>query len=115
MSEVKPYHHDIFINAPKHINITKEQFDRISIMGIASLFCNYPAIIIEKENEDRYVVYMKYYSAYRLFLLKEAGQKRFEGLRFGKYDEAEMGSIEVPKDHPLAKSLVKYFSHLIAK
>ena len=113
MSEVKPYHHSIYINAPKNINITKEQFDRISIIGIASLFCNYPAIIIEEETEYR--VYMKYYSAYRLFLLKEAGQKRFEGLRFAKYDEAEMGAIEVPKEHPLSKSLMKYFSHLIAK
>lgn len=106
------YHHDIYINAPRQINITKEQFDRISYMGIASLFCNYPGIIIERDS--MYEVYMKEYRAYNLFLLKEAGQKRFEGLRFAKIDSAEMGLIEVPKEHPLVETLVKYFRHLIA-
>jgi hypothetical protein len=107
------YHHDIYINAPKQIAITKEQFDRISYIGIASLFCNYPGIIIERDSI--YEVYMKEYRAYNLFLLKEAGQKRFEGLRFVKYGDAEMGSIEVPKEHPLAKTLQRYFRHLIAR
>jgi hypothetical protein len=107
------YHHDIYINAPKQIAITKEQFDNISYIGIASLFCNYPGIIIERDS--MYEVYMKESRAYDLFFLKEAGQKRFEGLRFVKYNSAEMGLIEVPKEHTLAKTLQRYFRHLIAR
>jgi len=107
------YHHDIYINPPRQINVTKEQFDKISYIGIASLFCNYPGIIIEVDS--MYKVYMKDSRAYSFFLLKVAGQKRFEGVNFYECKSAEMGIIDVPKEHPLAQTLVKYFRHLIAR
>ena len=107
------YHHELLINPPKEVYVTKEQFDKMSYMGIATFFCNFPGAILERE--DNYEVYMQEWRAQHYFNLKEKNQKRFEGLSFVKYESAEMGMITVPKDHILANTLNKYFKHLFLK
>jgi hypothetical protein len=98
----------LYIRSPRKINITAEQFNKLSYMGLASLFCSFKYVI--EKNEDDYKIYMR--EGYH-WLLKE--NPRFKGLEIGVYESAEMGLVIVPIDNPLIKTIEKYFSHLIMK
>lgn len=101
-------HYPILLNAPKKVEITAKQFDKLSYIGLASFFCSYKAVIEKDEEKKQYLLYMLEGECDRFF------QKgRFTGLKWRIWREAEMVACEIPFDHQIAKTIENYFSHLI--
>lgn len=96
----------LIIHSRKKINITVEQFDKLSFMGVASLFCSYPAAIAALKTE--YLVYMTEGNSFRF-----RDKKIFNDIKCGIYKEAEIAVFHIPFNHKLIKTINKQFSHLI--
>ena len=99
-------HYPILINPPKKVNITFEQFDKLSCIGLASLFCNYQYLIGKTEGEYRFYCREGYE---RPFFFNQ----RFKDLKWFSYPTVEMVYCKIPSDHPLVEVINRKFSHLI--
>jgi hypothetical protein len=106
--ENKGVHIPILLNAPKQIPYTVAQFDKISIIGLSSLFCNYNIFFCERE--DNIEMYMKHHLA-KIF----HQTKRFEGIKFYQDMDVEIAWCVIPKINPLVKTIEKRYNHLIMR
>ena len=55
--ESQGIHFPLLINSPKQIPYTVAQFDKISIIGLSTLLCNYQLFFCERD--DTLEMYMK--------------------------------------------------------
>lgn len=98
----------ILLHAPKEIQMSAEKFNHLSLIGISSFFCNYPAAIEKKD--DCYKISMcegrerSYYKS-----------PRFKDIKWYMCQEAEIVWCIIPIDNPLIEVINKKFSHLILK
>jgi len=99
-------HFPILIGAPKQIPYTLVQFDHISIIGLASLLCNYKVFFCDRG--DKIEMYMKDHLAYIFHKTK-----RFEGIDFFEDTSVEMVWCKIPKSSELYTTILKYYRHLI--
>lgn len=105
-TEKQGIHIPLLLNAPKQIPYTVAQFDKISIIGLSSLFCNYKIFFCIRE--DCMEMYMRHHIG-QIF----HNTKRFEGINFYQDLEVEMAWCVIPKTNQLIKTIEKYWSHLI--
>ena len=105
-TEQQGIHVPILLNAPRQIPYTVAQFDKISIIGLSSLFINYKIFFCERE--ECVEMYMQHHLAVIFYKTK-----RFEGIDFFQDMEVEMAWCSIPKTNPLVQTIEKYWSQLI--
>lgn len=98
-------HYDIYVVPPAKMNVTKEQFDNFSFIGIASFLVSWPFVIDVLENGD----YQVYGSESKLWKFDELLRDEIEVYI---YKSVEMLRFDIPKGHKLIDRLDKYYSHL---
>lgn len=101
-------HFPLLLNVPKQIPYTVAQFDKISIIGLSSLFCNYKIFFCDRK--DTIEMYMRHHLGNIFYKTK-----RFEGIDFFQDLEVEMAWCVIPKTNPLVTTIEKYYSHLIMR
>lgn len=99
-------HYPLFVKPPEKPGITKEQFNRLSIYGIGTLFISFPFVVIKQDNGDYYV----YGNESRLY---KFAQLLHKDIPVAVYSSCEMYCFEIPSNHKLVGRIDKYFSHLI--
>jgi len=98
-------HYPIYITTPDKIDITKEQFDNLSIFGLGSFLISWPFVIDVLENGD----YQVYGNESKLWKFNTLLNKQID---VWSYQSVEMLRFDIPKDHKLIARLDKYCSHL---
>jgi len=105
----------LLLNAPRKVNISSEDFDKLSFIGLSSFLCSYPIVISRTKNG--FELHMMESNSLRLgnFNKGKNDHPRLKGTYWRINKEAELVTGEIPNGHPLIKTLEKYFSHLIMK
>lgn len=99
----------LLLNAPKELPLTVEQFDSLSVIGLASLMCSY-SIIIADRGDNLTLNCADWKGNYF------HGMPRFSEVIPGRiYSSAEMAEFTIPKTTKLAATIEKYFKHLYLK
>lgn len=98
----------ILLYAPKNVPLFLEEFDSLSVMGLCSFFCNYPAAIAKRDNS--YEIYLKEERAWSYYSFP-----RFNGIKWYYAVKDEIVYCTIPLEHPLVKIIINKFSHLILK
>lgn len=101
-------HYPVYITPPKVINLTAEQFNKLSYLGIGALWCSWKYLF--EKTDTGYNMWGVDYRIHQWF-----GHKRFEGCTMYNHSSAEMGSVEIPQDNPIVAWIEKHCQHLIMK
>lgn len=96
----------LLINAPKKLDLTLDQFDHLSYIGIGSLFCSYKFVICKRK--DHYQAYMSEGTESSFI-----NHPRFKDIKWFVNRKAEVVNCVIPFDHDLCKVIESKFSHLI--
>jgi hypothetical protein len=101
----------IFIKKPENLDLTFEEFDNLSIMGLGSLFISWPCVI-HKDNKKK--CYEIYGDESRML---EMIEKHFEGKRYlmSTYSDAEMIRVDIPFGDVFEKELLESYSDFFLK
>lgn len=96
-------HYPLYVQRPESMDVTREQFDHFSYMGMAAFWISWPMAISRQKDGDLRI-YMPDCNLY-----PAVEWPRLKGLKFGRYPEAEMGFVIIPKDHVLHAKIERYF------
>jgi hypothetical protein len=98
----------ILLNPSKKVNITYEQFKKLSYIGLSSFFCNYKVVF--GMTDEHCIMYMNDGTQHSFW-----GHKRFESLKdcWWENSSAELVYCKIPLEHPLVELIKRKFSHLI--
>jgi hypothetical protein len=104
MKEGKNY--PLFIERPENLDITFEQFEDLSNIGIGSLFISWPCVIRKNIDEKRYEIYG---SESKMLGMIE---KHFKGKKYSMYEYsgAEMIRVDIPFGDIFEKELLESYS-----
>jgi len=103
-------HYPLYVRTPSKLDITFEQFDNLSVIGLGSLLVSWPAVIHKNIVEKRYEIYANYSNGWRILELKRIKDKNFKAW---DYSSVEMYRIDIPEDDDLIPVIIRKFSHLI--
>jgi hypothetical protein len=95
-------------DAPKPVDITAEDFYKLSWMGLASLWCSYK-VLFHKTTDGSMKMYTSKYNICDTCY----NSKRFEGIDWFHNEAAEMYLCTIPAGHKLITTIEKKFKHLI--
>jgi hypothetical protein len=109
MKENTGKHFGIYLNPPRAVELSADDFHDLSYTGLASFLISWKAVA-EKMTDGGYSVWGK-----SDILSRWKDYKRFKDLNFLIYRQAELVQIEIPANHLLAKTVEKYFKHLILR
>lgn len=102
-------HYPLYIQRPAEVNITVDQFNNLSYIGIASLLISW-RYVLEPLDQGDYILYTNHSNGWDMWTYP-----RFKDLKWYYHERAEMYMCFIPKDNPLCQTIKNYFSHLILK
>lgn len=102
--------YNIILKPKKTVDVTKEQFHGFNYHEVAVFFINHPIAIEFASLENEYRVWMNEGRLYQC-----TNYPRFTGLDVYAYRRAEIGYVAIPANHPLIKTLHKYFKRSFFK
>lgn len=111
MSEEKQgLHYPLYVRTPPEMNITAEQFHKLSYFGIGALLCSWKFVIEEKRS-----TYNVYASEGKLYFLFKNWRYKEQKMKAYSYESAEMERFDIPKKSPSGQFIKKHFSRFILK
>lgn len=100
----------IWLTSPKEIDITKDEFYKLSGFGISSLWCSFKVLFHYTDNGD-----IKLYT-HNLGLVRLCiDNYRFKGINWRENESVEMYNCIIPKEYKLTQTIEKYYKNLIMK
>lgn len=101
-------HYPLYVTSPSKIDITVEQFRKLSYYGMATLWCAWKYLF--EKTDTGYSIWTQEWRAQQW-----VGHPRFKDCKMWKIPRVEMGRIDVPNEHPLISWIEKHCQHLIMK
>lgn len=106
----KAIHFPLYIEAPKQIPLTKEEFNHLSYFGIANLFISYRLVIL-----DENTFYKCYLTQSGDFEHLVRTNHRFNNLKWFGYESVELSFVKINKDSKYGSFIENKLQHLILK
>lgn len=106
----KSIHFPLYIEAPKQISLTKEEFDHLSYFGIANLFVSYKLVILDENN-----FYKCYLTQSGDFEYLVRTNYRFKDLKWFENSSVELSIVNIDKNSKYGNFIEKNLQHLILK
>jgi len=104
-------HYPLYVERPsKQIDITKDQFYKLSYMGLACLWCSYGLAFHYLENGD-----IKLFTHNISLVDKCMNNHRFKGIIWYENASTEMYICYILKESKLFNTIIKYFSDYLMK
>lgn len=107
MTKEEPIHYQLYIESPSTMNLTKEQFNKLSYIGLASLFISFK-IVIEPTGIG-YQIILSRGVDWDLFV----DNHRFKGIQFYENESAEFVYCNIDFGHPLCKLIETNFKKFV--
>lgn len=100
---------DIFINPPKEIHVTQEEFKNFNYFELAAFFMNYKACLSVNDNKTIRLWTSRYELAQTCL-----NNYRFKDIEWYEIEEVELYHCDIPEGE-LNKLIKKHFKHLFLK
>lgn len=109
MKQGKDY--PLFITRPENLDLTFEEFESLSIIGLSSLLVSWPCVIHKNTEGKHYEIYG---SESKMLDMIE---KHFKGkkYRMHKYEGVEMISVDIPFGDIFEKEVLESYSAFFLK
>jgi hypothetical protein len=105
-----PIHFPLYIEAPKQIPLTKEEFNHLSYFGVASLFVSYRLVIIDVNTS--YKCYLTQSGDFEHLIRTN---HRFKDLEWFEDTSVELSFVNIDKDSKYGSFITNKLQHLILK